>query len=552
MLQFFSRRISKTQTNSDVESVAIQRLVDAHKGLIFVGQTLNPDLKSHCGREACALFLNKVGAAAEALKIQHASRSYRLRFTVNYRVLFKVEDRSYRLDVLNASIEQHAGVWLNGEKFDFSADVKTCAQALMDCWKQVMSMTKLIGSGEKPAPTHAAFKALLQSFDESWIVLEQKYITELIQIEEQARRLIVDAIQYEKALQHLESDNKMNLLLSTEYREAREKLIRSISKLNSVANSERKGRSDLSADILDDAHILLHRCTAEGSIPLESSSCQCTSEVCLGSGEGRILRTPESLETAQCLANDVIESYWHVRYCLSAVSSCLERVDPDLRRNADLVHRLVDWEESWEIGRAYVQNRDMLRAICGVVGYLRQAADWEPALARMIITCDVGFCLCLPRLCVLLFLGDPAGHTHLLGRFLPQHFGTSPACSSSSSEAQNPWDDELDLIIRKYNESCQFLASHLPQGEKDLAVQQFLVRWAVVGPNCEDFLRDFDPALRSPNCPVESMVRCIEKCSITLQRHCPEDWNQFMAVVVHCFGAKAKSRERLAPYAPVS
>ena len=63
----------------------------------------------------------------------------------------------------------------------------------------------------------------------------------------------------------------------------------------------------------------------------------------------------------------MVGSFDAMRSYLREVERCLERVDPHLCNNAGLVSRLVDWEESWEVGTRHVQNERLLDAICDLV-----------------------------------------------------------------------------------------------------------------------------------------------------------------------------------------
>eukprot|EP00913_Durusdinium_trenchii_P024944 g23412.t1 len=92
----------------------------------------------------------------------------------------------------------------------------------------------------------------------------------------------------------------------------------------------------------------------------------------LDSGQGRVLsrcddqekggENSEKLAAARILAKDVLDSFTAMREYLREVGRCLERVDPHLCNNVGLVARLVDWEESWEVGTRYVQQEKMLTA----------------------------------------------------------------------------------------------------------------------------------------------------------------------------------------------
>eukprot|EP00435_Cladocopium_sp_Y103_P003446 s4768_g1.t1 len=71
-------------------------------------------------------------------------------------------------------------------------------------------------------------------------------------------------------------------------------------------------------------------------------------------------QSTELSAAARTLCGDVVESFVAMRLYLREIGKCLERVDPHLCNNAGLVTRLVDWEESWEVGARYVQNELLL------------------------------------------------------------------------------------------------------------------------------------------------------------------------------------------------
>merc|ERR1719473_1777640 len=97
----------------------------------------------------------------------------------------------------------------------------------------------------------------------------------------------------------------------------------------------------------------------------------------------------DTLSAARILATDVVESFDAMREYLREVERCLERVDPHLCNNVGLVARLVDWEESWEVGARYVQHTPLLNALCDLVAEIRSAQRLAPALTSMCDECDV-------------------------------------------------------------------------------------------------------------------------------------------------------------------
>lgn len=108
--------------------------------------------------------------------------------------------------------------------------------------------------------TRLELAALLEGI--LWAI--KKYITELIQIENHAKHAIKQYIQVEEELATFEVDQKQRgrIFLSGEYYDRlRTKLCGVISRLNSVANIEGKGRDDLGLEVLVAAEQVLTRVT---------------------------------------------------------------------------------------------------------------------------------------------------------------------------------------------------------------------------------------------------------------------------------------------------
>ncbi len=86
-----------------------------------------------------------------------------------------------------------------------------------------------------------------------FVVDIQKYIKELIYIEGHAKAIIRGFIEAEKNLGDCETEQKLQgkiFLSGNEYEQNRKKLCEAISRLNSVANIEGKGRDDLGIQVL--------------------------------------------------------------------------------------------------------------------------------------------------------------------------------------------------------------------------------------------------------------------------------------------------------------
>ena len=94
---------------------------------------------------------------------------------------------------------------------------------------------------------------ILEEFDHSWVSYEQIYVLELMFIEADARLFITEAIESEKELSQIEKKEKSRgriVVDTVEQSSMRAKLVKSLGKINSVANPEGMGRDDLPHAIL--------------------------------------------------------------------------------------------------------------------------------------------------------------------------------------------------------------------------------------------------------------------------------------------------------------
>jgi len=200
-----------------------------------------------------------------------------------------------------------------------------------------------------------------------------------------------------------------------------------------------------------------------------------------------------------------------------------------LCNNEGLVARLVDYEETWEIGAKYILDAPMLDAICDVFCQVREAQRLAPELTAMIQDCDVELFMVLPRLVVLCFLADPhAQRAGLVRSLLPHRFG--PASSDMAFGKLGP---EIEGLCFDFKEAVRLLSasSSCSRGATEemchAMVWEELVRQAVNGE------RDCG-APKTAQKVARDLLRSVETWSLELQRHCPEDWNQCSAVLVHC------------------
>ena len=80
------------------------------------------------------------------------------------------------------------------------------------------------------------------------------------------------------------------------------------------------------------------------------------------------------------IARDVTNSFDAMRSYLRQARKVIDHVDPHLCSNVGLVQRLVNWEETWEVGRKYVGWRPMLHAVGDVLVEFRKVQQVTPTL----------------------------------------------------------------------------------------------------------------------------------------------------------------------------
>mmetsp|Transcript_72208 Transcript_72208/g.194571 ORF Transcript_72208/g.194571 Transcript_72208/m.194571 type:complete len:275 (-) Transcript_72208:241-1065(-) len=242
-------------------------------------------------------------------------------------------------------------------------------------------------------------------------------------------------------------------------------------------------------------------------------------------------------ECAHTLAHDIVASFDAFCEYLHEVGQCIERVDPHLCNNTGLVARLADWEESWEVGTRYVQQTSMLEAVCRLVAQVKALEALTPVLTQMCEDCDVELFLVLPRIVLLCFLSDPKhGLAQLVKGLLPHHFVQGEGCQETGAGPLTKMDPEFEGLVCQFRNVMQVLAVSpslkASRVAPEEAAWEVIMRRAIFGSSEAGDLYNGCPAPTKK--AIEDMMREVEGWSLDLQRHCPEDWNQFSAVFVQC------------------
>ena len=151
-------------------------------------------------------------------------------------------------------------------------------------------------------------KVQLKVFDKLWSEYEHKYISELMTIEEKARRPVSRAIE---AVMQLKREEKREIECgkvvtggqSKQSIQFKKKLVDCFREMNSVANLEGKGRDDLGVDILIEAERVLTQISSAESITLRK------------------------------LAKNITQIFGQLKSLMMTYATNIEVVDPQLKNN---------------------------------------------------------------------------------------------------------------------------------------------------------------------------------------------------------------------------
>ena len=339
-LEQISSNSSNKNYNNYVKFIKSPQYSDLKKTFLYANKIFrlkgenNFEIGTDEGNEICQDFLNQVEVLMKSFNINGHNREYRKKFTKAYNLLFEDNKLCFLSEIFDSAQENTSYIIVNEEKYYFSEEVLNygndlyvsfCAliTLLMDSIK--IMKDKLISFDINNIIDN--IKSCLIEFDLKWVSYEDKYINELIIIEEKARKLINEGIKIEKEITNYENKSKVKgklLINDKKYNELRAKLIANILKINQIANINGKGRSDLSAEILFRAEKVL---------------------VTVSENQSRGMRN---------LALKIKNALYAVRQLFRKYSKNIEGVDPRLSNNKDLAKFLLYFESKFELGKIYL------------------------------------------------------------------------------------------------------------------------------------------------------------------------------------------------------
>ena len=447
------------------------------------------DLDSEEGQAACKHFLNLLEKLCVEYNVTCESRSYRHEFSKAYRVLYKEGRLCYLTEILDSAQEGFPYLWVNGEKYEFTNVVLEAGRKLFIGFCRIQEIIEDVYQrlSEDNTPglvgqVLAELSLRLQEFDKFWMEFEHTYVKELMQIEGNARKPITDAIEIDKEMISLEVKEKAKGKMvqeSTDYRNIREKLVKLICKINSVANTKGKGRDDLAINILEAAEGLTRRMSQNQSKAVRS------------------------------LAEKIRNSFTTLRSLFRRYDQNIEIVDPQLKNNEDLVEALFNFESSWEKGKTYFLNPKRCSQLVYFSSMIDLLSDKYPRFKDQIECCDAELFLTLPAILVLKCLENE-------DKGICQHF--FPPMYDESENSGLIWK----RLKRSY--TLGKLASY-----SDQEYQQ-LLEVSIIGMPVDNLARSQTLSPKFDN--MDSSLHKIKHLAMEIHRHKPVEWNLFLDVAL--------------------
>ena len=456
----------------------------------------------------------------KAFKSQTASRDYRGEFSKAYKILYKEGSLCYLTEILDSAQEgmrkpfyilplinmciAFPYLWVNGEKYIFSSEVIESGKQLFSSFRNMQYVIRNLytrACQENAVNTVYQIRtdmcSCLEEFDLHWVTFEQVqfyikmdfisfvqlqlYVMELMLIEGDARRFISDAIETEKELKSIEIREKARgkiVLDIPEYHVQRVKLAKQIAQLNSVANSEGKGRDDLTIDILLNAEGIMRRIS------------------------------PDQSRAVRALAERIRNSFSAIRQLLCKYEQNIEVVDPQLKNNPDLVEALKQYESAWEKGKAWFVNGKKCTQLLHFSQIIEATSEKYQDFAEQIEYREADIFVTIPALLMLRSLEN--NDKGICRHYLPN------------------LGDEKDKLGAKYKELETLYHKNEPEaGRKRYEYYNYIERLTLnLSVNTE---MEFTSEVKKE---IGVIINLIKNLSIELQRANPSEWNSFLDVVL--------------------
>lgn len=429
------------------------------------------------------------------MKLKEEDRSYRLLFPEEYQDLFEDGSLFYLPEILDSAQDDTSFYILNGETFLFTEEVIQCGNNLYTSFTALLEnlngfvikiKEEFLYSGIKEIKSNIS--ELLVEFDRKWVKYEEKIINEIITIERKSRRLIFEGIKVEMELTHYELRANVRgkiLYDDREYNKVRDQFIKIIIELNTVANTEGKGRDDLNIDILLKAERVLRQ---------------------VSDSKSRGMRK---------LAESIKTSLFGLRVLFRQYNQCVEGVNPQLKYNKELVDALYEFEINWEKGKEYLMDQfkyHQLLSFSQTIEVLKEKYS-KYQISELLDSSDPTIFLSLPSIIILQSLSERK-QMEIVNEYIPNLL--------------SPNDENQHL----YNQ-LKTVKSIIDNQVLDPYCTYNLLERYILFDNTRDqdiIDTEIEKYIQMPQ--LEEFKKNIKILSMQLQRYKPSEWNKFFQLAM--------------------
>ena len=176
------------------------------------------DLESFSGYYLCGKYLESIQKLSLALHIIPCNREYRKKFSQPYKTLYD-EHRSfsYLTEILDSAQEGLPCITINSENYVFSSSVLRYGKQLLFAFLKLKDLISNVYSRfcedglncKDMAKLFDNMKRCLKNFDKCWVEFERIYVFELMIIEKDARRLVMQGIELDRLMRNYETSEKL-------------------------------------------------------------------------------------------------------------------------------------------------------------------------------------------------------------------------------------------------------------------------------------------------------------------------------------------------------
>ena len=153
------------------------------------------------------------------------------------------------------------------------------------------------------------------------------------------------------------------------------------------------------------------------------------------------------------LAEGIRKSFGSLRQLFRKYGENIEGVDPQLKNNSDLVSALVEFESSWEKGKAYFVSPKKCQQLVHFTSVIEATAEKYKMFQEQVEDRDTVIFVSIPALLILKCLDDD--DKGICRSFFPPMFGedgnTSSGSNSGENEEASPYVDK----VATHNKYCE-------------------------------------------------------------------------------------------------